>query len=113
MPDIHIFLAHKADETNPGETGFWAYAIDQPGIVAQGETLEELRRNIKEALKAVLPKPIAINWETRNVVDPAARTLTTITQPWGEWLGRGNAPDGTARTQTAFEGTSNPPEKEA
>ena len=79
MPAHYIFLAHKADEG-----GYWAECLELPGCVAQGETLEELKRNIREAVPA-LPSTIYA------VTDDATYGL-----PW-----------------TAFEGVSNPPGKEA
>jgi predicted RNase H-like HicB family nuclease len=38
-------IIHKADEG-----GFWAEVPALPGCVTQGETLRELRANIKEAI---------------------------------------------------------------
>ena len=38
-------IIHKADEG-----GFWAEVPALPGCVTQGETLRELRSNIKEAI---------------------------------------------------------------
>ena len=35
------------------EGGFWAEVLELPGCVSQGETLEELQRNIREAIEAV------------------------------------------------------------
>ena len=81
MLDIYTFLVHKADEP---DTGYWAECLELPGCVAQGETLEELKRNIREAVPA-LPSTIYA------VTDDATYGL-----PW-----------------TAFEGVSNPPGKEA
>ncbi len=43
---VHI---HKADEG-----GFWAEVPSLPGCVSQGETLEELRGNIREAIEGWL-----------------------------------------------------------
>ena len=42
-------LIHKADEG-----GFWAEVPSLPGCVAQGETVEELRGNIREAIEGWL-----------------------------------------------------------
>jgi predicted RNase H-like HicB family nuclease len=39
-------------ETEPDETGWWCEVIDLPGCVAQGETLDELRINMVEAIIA-------------------------------------------------------------
>ena len=37
------------------EGGFWGEVYELPGCVSQGETLDELRMNIWEAIAAVLP----------------------------------------------------------
>ena len=42
-------LIHKADEG-----GFWAEVPSLPGCVSQGETVEELRGNIREAIEGWL-----------------------------------------------------------
>ncbi len=42
-------IIHKADEG-----GFWAEVPALPGCVTQGETLRELRVNIKEAIEGWL-----------------------------------------------------------
>jgi predicted RNase H-like HicB family nuclease len=42
-------IIHKAEEG-----GFWAEAPGFPGCVSEGETLEEVRANIREALEGVL-----------------------------------------------------------
>jgi len=39
-------LVHKADEG-----GFWAEVPALPGCVSQGETMDELRDNIREAIE--------------------------------------------------------------
>lgn len=49
MPGFTI-LVHKCEE---GETGYWAEVTEMPGCVSQGETLDELRANIQEAMGAV------------------------------------------------------------
>lgn len=36
------------------EGGYWGEILELPGCVSQGETIDELRRNIREALEAVL-----------------------------------------------------------
>ena len=43
-------LIHPAEE---GETGYWGEVLEMPGCVSQGETVEELKRNMQEALEAV------------------------------------------------------------
>ena len=47
MTNYYTFLAHKAAEP---DTGYLAECLELPGCVAQGETLEELKRNTREAL---------------------------------------------------------------
>ncbi|MPZ97733.1 MAG: type II toxin-antitoxin system HicB family antitoxin [Dehalococcoidia bacterium] len=43
------------------EGGYWAEVLEAPGCVAQGETLDELERNLREAIDA---------WEeTRREID--------------------------------------------
>ena len=42
-------LVHEAEEG-----GFWAEVPELPGCVSQGETLDELEANIKEAIEGVL-----------------------------------------------------------
>ena len=48
---IYRVIAHQAEEG-----GYWAEVLDLPGCVSQGETLEELQRNIREAIEAVLQR---------------------------------------------------------
>ena len=36
------------------EGGYWGEVLELPGCVSQGETIDEFRRNIREALEAVL-----------------------------------------------------------
>ena len=43
-------LVHKSEE---GETGYWGEVIEMPGCLSQGETIDELRANIQEAMEAV------------------------------------------------------------
>lgn len=45
----YTFIIHEAEEG-----GYWGEILELPGCVSQGETLEELRQNIKEAIDAVL-----------------------------------------------------------
>jgi len=49
-------LVHEAEE---GEVGYWGEVVELPGCLSQGETLEELRLNIQEAIEAVLPYAMA------------------------------------------------------
>ena len=36
------------------EGGYWGEVLELPGCVSQGETIDEFRHNIREALEAVL-----------------------------------------------------------
>lgn len=56
MPQIYTVLVHQAEEG-----GYWAELLELPGCVSQGETLEELKRNIREAMEAVLEQ------DTKNI----------------------------------------------
>ena len=42
---VYKVLVHKAEEG-----GFWAEVPSLPGCVSEGDTMEELRANIKEAI---------------------------------------------------------------
>ena len=44
-------LVHKGEE---GETGYWGEVVELPGCVSQGETIAELKLNMREAIEAVL-----------------------------------------------------------
>ena len=48
---MHSFtvLVHEAEEG-----GYWAEVPELPGCVSQGETLDELRRNVAEAIDLCL-----------------------------------------------------------
>ncbi len=46
-------IVHKAEEG-----GFWAEVQSIPGCVTQGETMEELRLNLAEAIEGCLSVPI-------------------------------------------------------
>ena len=45
---IYTVLVHEAKEG-----GYWAEVAELPGCCSQGETLEELKANIKEGIQAV------------------------------------------------------------
>ena len=45
----YVVVIHTAEEG-----GYWAEVPELPGCVSQGETLDELERNIIEAIQAVL-----------------------------------------------------------
>ena len=44
----HTMLVYKAEEG-----GYWGEVLEIPGCVSQGETMEEFKHNIREALDAV------------------------------------------------------------
>lgn len=45
MTDEPAIVIHEAEEG-----GYWAEIPSMPGCVSQGETLEEVQRNIREAI---------------------------------------------------------------
>jgi predicted RNase H-like HicB family nuclease len=49
---IHA-VVHKAEEG-----GFWAEVPSIPGCATQGETMEELRSNLREAIEGCLSVPV-------------------------------------------------------
>ena len=49
---IHA-IVHKAEEG-----GFWAEVPSIPGCATQGETMEELRSNLREAIEGCLLVPV-------------------------------------------------------
>lgn len=51
---IHA-IVHKAEEG-----GFWAEVPSIPGCATQGETMEELRSNLREAIEGCLSVPVEI-----------------------------------------------------
>ncbi len=52
MADNGIFYTVAVFDAEEG--GYWAEVTDLPGCVAQGETLDELRANLHEAIAAWL-----------------------------------------------------------
>jgi len=46
-------IVHKAEEG-----GFWAEVPSIPGCATQGETMEELRDNLREAIEGCLSVPV-------------------------------------------------------
>lgn len=46
-------IVHKAEEG-----GFWAEVPSIPGCATQGETMDELRSNLREAIEGCLSIPI-------------------------------------------------------
>jgi predicted RNase H-like HicB family nuclease len=51
---IHA-IVHKAEEG-----GFWAEVPTIPGCATQGETMEELRFNLREAIEGCLSVPVEV-----------------------------------------------------
>ena len=45
----YTIVVHEAEEG-----GYWGEVLELPGCVSQGETIDEFRHNISEALEAVL-----------------------------------------------------------
>jgi len=45
----YTVIVHEAEEG-----GYWGEVLELPGCVSQGETMDEFRHNIREALEAVL-----------------------------------------------------------
>jgi len=45
----YTIVVHEAEEG-----GYWGEILELPGCVSQGETIDEFRYNIREALEAVL-----------------------------------------------------------
>ena len=45
----YTVIVHEAEEG-----GYWGEVLELPGCVSQGETMDEFRNNIREALEAVL-----------------------------------------------------------
>ena len=50
--DTYTVIAHEAEEG-----GWWGEVLELPGCVSQGESIEEFRANIREAIGAVLESP--------------------------------------------------------
>ena len=48
-----LYMDHKAEEG-----GFWAEVPSGPGCASQGETMEELRFNLREVIEGCLPVPV-------------------------------------------------------
>lgn len=46
---LYTVVVYQAEEG-----GYWGEVRELPGCVSQGETMDEFRRNIREALEAVL-----------------------------------------------------------
>jgi predicted RNase H-like HicB family nuclease len=62
---LKVFI-HKAEEG-----GFWAEVPSLPGCVSQGETLDELRVNVREAIEGWLSVEDAAQSEADPVIEVA------------------------------------------
>ena len=51
VTQIYTMMVHEAEEG-----GYWAEIAELPGCVTQGETLDVLRINMREAMEAVLER---------------------------------------------------------
>ena len=47
----YTVLVHDTEED---ETGYWAQVVELPGCYTQGETLEELKVNVQDAIECML-----------------------------------------------------------
>ena len=47
--ESYTVIVHEAEEG-----GYWGEILELPGCVSQGETMDEFRQNIREAMEAVL-----------------------------------------------------------
>ena len=47
----YTVLIHDTEEE---ETGYWAQVIELPGCYTQGETLDELKVNVQDAIECML-----------------------------------------------------------
>lgn len=69
--EFHVQI-HQAEEG-----GFWAEVAELPGCVSQGETLEEVQKNIQEAIAGCLDTDITdVEWET--VTRPRTRNSRRV-----------------------------------
>ncbi len=59
---IHA-IVHKAEEG-----GFWAEVPSIPGCATQGESMDELRLNLREAIEGCLSVPVTSSMHTDDLV---------------------------------------------
>ena len=52
MANANRFYTVAVYDDEPDEDGYWCEVLDLPGCVAQGETLDELRANMADAILA-------------------------------------------------------------
>jgi predicted RNase H-like HicB family nuclease len=55
-----LFMTIQAIVHKAKEGGFWAEVPTIPGCATQGETMEELRFNLREAIEGCLSVPVDI-----------------------------------------------------
>ena len=75
---IYTMVVHDAEEG-----GYWAEILELPGCATQGETLDELKANMREALEAVLERQtdglrVAIAGPSESHVAPVPTTWTGV-----------------------------------
>jgi predicted RNase H-like HicB family nuclease len=76
-PPLHEFAAIACPEEEDG--GFSVFALHYPGVVSQGETIEEAQANIAEAFLAILESSRkhgrSMEYSFSPVVDAALRCV--------------------------------------
>ncbi len=72
MNQTYTVLVHKAEEG-----GYWGEVLELPGCVSQGETLDEFRHNIREAMEAVLESQLE-GARVEFLFEPASAERTTL-----------------------------------
>lgn len=71
-------VTHQAEEG-----GYWAEVLELPGCVSQGETLEELHSNIREAIEAVLQEDAdSLHFDLQVESAPAEIRIGSPVQGW-------------------------------
>jgi predicted RNase H-like HicB family nuclease len=60
---IHA-IVHKAEEG-----GYWAEVPSIPGCATQGETMEDLRSNLREAIEGCLSVPVGLQSSPNQLTD--------------------------------------------
>ena len=68
MEKVFTVRVHDAADDDEGETGFWAEVLELEGCVSQGETLDELTKNVKEAI---------VSWLLAHAEDEGAHPAKT------------------------------------
>lgn len=65
MTKYHILTTRFEDES-----GFSGTIIDLPGVITQGETIEELKKNAQEAIQLFLDSRTDMDIDISKVQDP-------------------------------------------